>query len=202
MAVSARLPAVLQPVLGALLGLCGWGLIVILPEGPGAVAALLVWTAVTLAEGERGFARWFPRLPLLGTLLAGCTILVRWYALISLQTSSRRLAVGIVAAMTMGPAASIALAWVSRPVDDAAVRRLSVLTTPAALIAIGEGLVAALMCGPRKGIVLTLVAWLLLRLVSYITQWRFRGVRGWDVDAFRVLVETVGLAVIASLRTL
>jgi cobalamin synthase len=202
MAVSGRLPAVLQPVVGALSGLCGWGLIVILPQGPGAVAALLLWTAVTLGEGERGFANWFPRLPLFGTLLAGCTILVRWYALISLQTSSRRLAVGIVAAMTLGPAASVALAWVSRPVDDGALRRLSVLTTPTALIGIGEGVVAALLCGPRIGVVLALVAWLLIRLVSYVAQWRFRGVRGQDLDAFRVVVETVALVVIASLREL
>ncbi len=202
MAVSARLPVVLQPVVGALLGLCGWGLIAVLPQGPGAVAALALWTAATLGAGERGFARWFPKLPLFGTLLAGCMILVRWYALISLQTSGRRLGVGIIAALTLGPAAAVALAWTSRPVDDDAFRRLLPVTTATACVVIAEGVVAALWCGLRIGLVLALVAWLLLRLVLYFTQWRVGGVRGRDLDGFRVLVETASLTVLSSLRDL
>ena len=49
---------------------------------------------------------------------------------------------------------------------------------------------------------LALVAWLLLRLVSYFTQWRVGGVRGRDLEGFRVLVETASLAVLGSLRDL
>lgn len=173
-----------------------------MPHGPGAVAAVVLWTAVTRAAGERGIAGWFPRLPLFGTLLAGCTVLIRWYALISLQTSSQRLAAGAIAAMTLGPAASVILGWVSRPVDQAAFERLSVLTITQTVVASAEGLITALLCGPRIGIVLTLLAWLLIRLVSYGTQWRLGGVRGRDLAALRVLVETAALVVIASLRDL
>jgi hypothetical protein len=192
MALSSRLPAPLVPLSGALLGVFGYGLIALLPRGPGAVAALAMWTAATLAEGERGLARWFPRLPLSGSLLAFCTILVRWYALMSLQ-----LAPGIVAAMALGPAASVALAWVSRPVDDAAFRRLSVLTAPQAAIAMAEGAAMTLFCGVRTGIVLVLVTWLLLRGAAALENWRWGGVRGSDLEAFRVLVETGSLTLLA-----
>lgn len=202
MAVSARIPAILQPLLGALLGLLGAVLILNLPRGPGAVAAVVFWTAATFASGERGFARWFPKLPLFGTLLAACTILLRWYALISLQASSRGLLFAAIAAMTLGPAAAIALGWLSPPVDDAAVRQLSPLTTAATVIAIAQGTIAALAYGLRIGCILLLVVMLLVRQVSAFMKWRRGGVRGSDLDGFRVVVETLALVLAASLHDL
>ncbi len=201
MAVSERFPAVLQPLFGALIGLCGAALIVWLPGGPGAIAALVLWTAVTFARGELGFSRWFPKLPLFGTLLAACTILVRWYALISLQNGARLLP-AVAVATTLGPAAAIALGWVSRPVDDAAFRRLSRLNTQWAVVAIAEGIAAAALCGIRVGLVLVLVCWLVLRLVLWVGRWRIGGVRGSDLEATRVVVETISLVVLSSLREL
>lgn len=201
MAVSARFPEAVQPLFGALLGACGAALVMFLPKEPGAVAAVVLWTAATLAKGELGFSRWFPNLPLFGTLLAGCTILLRWYSLISLQNSGKLL-VPAMAAMALGPAAAIALGWVSRPVDDAAFARLSRLGTVPALIAIAEGSAAALACGLRVGTVVMLITWILLRMISYLAQWRYRGVRGSDLDAARVVVETAALVVLSSLRQL
>jgi hypothetical protein len=115
---------------------------------------------------------------------------------------SLQLTPGIIAAMAVGPAASVALAWISRPVDDAAFRRLSVLTAPQAIVAIGEGIAAALLCGVRTGTVLVLVSWLLLRGVTALVNWRWGGVRGSDLEAFRVVVETTSLTLSASLREL
>ncbi len=201
MAVSARFPEFIQPLFGALLGACGAALIVLLPKGPGAVAAVALWTAASLAKGELGFSRWFPKLPLFGTLLAGCTLLLKWYSLISLQNSGKLWA-PVIAAMTLGPATATALAWVSRPVDDEAFARLSRLGTPSAVIAIAEGCVAALLCGARVGVILVLVMWILLRLVTMLTEWRRRGVRGADIEATRVIAETVALVLVASLRDL
>ena len=196
--MSARFPALLQPLFGALLGVCGTGLVLVLPRGPGAIAALLLWTVAGLAQGELGFSRWLPRLPLFGTLLAGCTILLRWYSLISLENAGR-LFPAVVAAMTLGPAAAIALAWVSRPLDDAAFRRLSVLEIGPALGTMAEGTAGAMLCGVRLGVVLVLVVWLLLRIVTYLRA-RSGGVRGSDLEAFRVVVETTALILLASVR--
>lgn len=201
MAVSARFPEFIQPLFGALLGACGAGLILLLPRGPGAVAALALWTAATLARGELGFSRWFPKLPLFGTLLAGCTILLRWYSLISLENAGR-LWLPVIAAMALGPASAIALGLVSRPVDDAAFERLSRLTTLTAAVAIVEGCAAALLNGIRIGLVLALLCWIVLRIIAYLAEWRHRGVRGSDLEATRVVAETVSLVVLASLREL
>lgn len=200
MAVSERLPAAVQPLAGAVLGLCGCAFVLLLPRGPGAVAAVILWTAVTLAKGERGFARWLPKLPLFGTLLAGCTILLRWYSLISLQGSPARLVTGVVAAMALGPAASVTLAWISRPVDQPAFQRLSVLSTPEAVTAIAEGVAASVACGLQVGSMLIISGYLLVRLMAGFVNWRFAGVRGSDLDACRVVVDTIALVLVSSLR--
>ncbi len=189
MAVSAHLPAVVQPLAGAAIGLCGYGLMIALPGAPGVTTALVFWTAITAAQGERGFAPWLPALPMLGTLIGFSTLLVRWYGLTPLSSQPSR----VVAAMTLGPAAAVALAWVSRPVGDVAFRRLSVLSTPAAVIAITQGVIASLACGMRVGSILIVATYLLVRLWTAFLKRRFGGVRGSDLEAFRVLVETMGL---------
>lgn len=198
MAVSGRLPAVLLPVLGALLGLSGGLLILLLPRGPGAIAALALWTGVTLAQGERGMARWFSRLPLFGSLLAACTVLLRWYSLISLHSPPRPMFAAVIVALMLGQVASVALAWVSRPVDDGAFRRLSKLTTTAAIIALAQGAVAAAWFGPRVGSVLAMGVYLLVRLAEWLLQCRYGGVRALDLEALRVTVETGVLMFVSS----
>jgi hypothetical protein len=128
-------------------------------------------------------------------------LLLRWYSLISLERAGTVVA-GTIAAMTLGPATSVALAWISRPVDPAAVRRLAPITNTTALIAIGEGILAAMLCGIRLGTVLVIVAWLLVRFASTFVRWRFGGVRGSDLEAFRIVVETAAFVLAASLRRL
>lgn len=189
MAVIARLPPIVQPLAGAAMGLCGYGLMVCIPGSPGVIAALAFWTACTMAQGERGFRTWLPAMPMFGTLAGFSTLLVRWYALIPLSHHPK----SIVAAMTLGPAASVALAWVSRPVGDDAVRRLSVLSTTAAIIAIAQGVIAALACGMRLGSILIGFSYLSVRTMTALLKRRFGGVRGSDLEAFRVLFETVAL---------
>jgi hypothetical protein len=199
MAVSARFPPIFQPAAGALAGLCGYALMMLLPRGPGAIAALVLWTAITLAAGERGFARWFPKLPLFGSLLAACTLLLRWYALIWLARLPHLSPLAIVAALALGPAAMIGFAWVSRPADELAFARLLPLTTWEALVAMAEGVAAAFLCGVRVGTVLVLVAWLLFRIVSWYVDLRFGGVRNSDLEGYRILVETASLMLVSSL---
>jgi cobalamin synthase len=171
---------------------------IVLPRGPGAIAALALWTAVTMAEGERGIAQWFPKLPLFGSLLAASTILVRWYALISLATPSRRILAGAAIALAASQAAAVAFGWISRPADEEAVRRLAKLTSAGAIVAMVEGVAALVLCGLQLGPVIAMVLYLLIRVTGGFVRWRFGGLRGRDLEAYRVLAETVALALMAS----
>ena len=199
MAVISRLPPAVWPAAGAALGLCGGLLIVGLPQGPGAIAALVLWTAVTFAAGERGLAKWFPKLPLSGSLIAALTILVRWYALISLHVLSFRILLAVAAALAISQAAAVVLAWIAPPADEAALRRFANLTIPAALIAFAQGLIAAGVFGFPLVIAVLMLAYLFIRLAEWFFHWRFGGLRMQDVDAIRVLVETAILVFLASL---
>ena len=201
MILGIRFPAALLPIIGALFGLCGGLCILVLPKGPGAVAAVTLWTAGTLAAGERGLARWFTKLPLFGSLIGGVTILVRWYALISLHSPSNRMLCSVTASLAIAQAATVALAWVSRPADDAAVKRLAPLTTNAAVIAMALGALALWPFPMPVPVVLGLAAYLSVRLVSWYAAWRFGGVRASDLEAHRVILETACLALLASLLT-
>jgi hypothetical protein len=199
MAVISRLHPAAWPAAGALLGLCGGLLIVGLPQGPGAIAALVLWTATTLAAGERGLAKWFPRLPLSGSLIAALTILVRWYALISLQVLGLRIMLAVAAALAIAQSAAVVLAWVSPPADEAALRRFANLTIPAALIALAQGFIAAWVFGFPLVIAVVMLAYLFIRLAEWFFGWRYGGLRLGDVEALRVLVETAILVFLASL---
>lgn len=176
-------------------------LILLLPRGSAEVAAVLLWTAVTLARGERGIARWFPRLPLFGSLIAAITILIRWYALESLHWYPRQMLASVVACLAMGQASAIALEWISRPVDETAFQRLLGIDTRGAVIAMCEGAAAAFLLGIPLGIATILTAYVLIRVVAWFTAMRCGGIRGLDPDALRVLFETTSLAVLAGVIT-
>src|SRR5690348_11142966 len=106
---------VFVPLAAAALGAAGALFVLFLPHGVGATAAVVFWTLAILARGERGIARWFPRLPIFGSLLAACTLLIRWYALASLRGLTVLLAA--IVAHELAAAGAIALAWLARPVD-------------------------------------------------------------------------------------
>ncbi len=180
------------------MGFCGGALIILLPRGPGAIAALILWTAATLAAGERGFARWFPKLPLFGSLLAASTILVRWYSLMSLSSSDRRVLASSAIALAAAQAATVAFGWTSHPADEPAVQRLSRITTTRAVVAVLQGLVALALIGAQIGAVIGIVLYLLIRLIGGLARWRFGGARGLDLEAYRVLAETAALMIMAS----
>lgn len=199
MAVISRLPPAVLPAAGAALGLCGGLLMIRWPEGPGAVAALALWTGVTLAAGERGLARWFPKLPLSGSLIAAMTILVRWYALISLHSPAGRLLVSVAAALAIAQSASVLLAWISPPGDEGAVRRYADLGMPAVAAASVQGIAAAVLLGMPAAVVVALAAYVFIRLASWFLEWRFGGARVADVEAHRVLAETGVLFLMASM---
>lgn len=195
----AKLPWIVTPLAAAVLGLLGGVLMVVLPRESGAVVALALWTAVTLAAGERGLSHLFPKLRLFGGLLAACTILLRWYALLSLATTTGWLLTAIVAALTAAQAASVALAWVSPPADPSAVSRIAGLTTTVAIAAMAQGAAAVALLGPRLGVLVIVGSYLLVRIGSAFFKWRFAGVRGSDIETFRVLCETALLVLLASL---
>ncbi len=152
--------AILLPILGLALG----AMAVPLAKFPIAIAVL--WTAAALLPQDRGNPT-----ALITTLLASGVI--RWYAVDNFAGQDRIAA--FLAMQTIPRATTIALAWVSRPVEDgAAYEFMAALSTPAALVAIIIGLAAAALCGVRTGIVLVLGAYLIARVVQWLV-YRSRG---------------------------
>jgi hypothetical protein len=74
--------------------------------------------------------------------------------------------------------ATIALAWVTRPVDSLAVQFARTLNTPFAIGAILIAAVASLSFGPYPGTVLVLSGYVLVRLLKSLFDWRSGGVSG------------------------
>ncbi len=187
--------AVFLPLAAAAFGAAGALLVLTLPRSAGATAAVMFWTAVTLARGERGIVRWFPALPAFGSLLAAGTILIRWYALASLH-DLRVVLAGIVA-HELAAAAAVALAWLARPADAEADRRLAGLNSASAVIVFMQAGIVVSFTGVRLALILSLIAYLLVRLVLAFVNWRYHGVRWSDLNATFVLLSTVALAALS-----
>jgi cobalamin synthase len=187
--------AVFLPLVAAAFGAAGALLVLLLPHSAGATAAVIFWAAVTLARGERGIVRWFPKLPAFGSLLAACTILIRWYALASLH-DLRVVLAGIVA-HELAAAGAVALAWLARPADAEADRRLVGLNSASAVIVFMQAAIVVAFTGVRLALILTLVAYLVVRLILAFVNWRYHGVRWSDLNATFVLLSTVALAALS-----
>jgi hypothetical protein len=187
--------AVFLPLIAAALGAAGAFFVLVLPPGTGATVAVLTWVAATLARGERGVARWFPSLRVFGSLLAAGAVLLRWYSLAALPRSHVLLAA--IAAFEMAAAGAVALAWLARPADDAAARRLASLNTRAALIVFAQAAIVIAFTGPRMAAVLVLVVYVVVRLLLAFVVWRFGGVRWSDLHAASAVIGALELLVLS-----
>jgi cobalamin synthase len=188
--------AVFLPLIAAALGAAGAGLVLLLPPQTGATAAIAFWTAATLARGERGIYRWFPSLPVFGSLLAACTLLLRWYAVVSLPRSHVMLAA--IASHEMAAAGAVALALVARPADEETSERHASLNTMIAMIVFAQAAIVVAFTGLRLALVLALTVYLVVRVLLAFTTWRFGGVRRTDLSAAFVVLSTLELAVLSS----
>jgi adenosylcobinamide-GDP ribazoletransferase len=203
------------PLVGALLGLCGAGLLKALswalPPGAAALGVVLFWVLVTGALHEDGLADCADafrahrspdiiheilkdsRIGAFGALALIFSIGLRWQALTSLATPALPL---LVASQTVSRAALVALAWISRPAGDGLGAQFCTrMSTWSALAAVVIGVGAAIFCGLRLGWVIIGLTTLLVFGARRYFQARIGGVTGDCLGALSQVVETAILLV-------
>jgi len=182
------------PLYGAAIGAIGAGiyfgiLYLYLPGGAAAMPIRLdellvaaLWGALAFLPHERR------RFGITSAIAIAAGIAIRWLAIDAL-IPGRTIEV-FVAAQTIPRAAFVAIAWVSRPAGEGTgVGFSSTLTTPAALIAITEGVAAALLCGLRPGLAILAGAYVIIRAVRWFSYRYAGGVNADSFGATQALIE-------------
>src|SRR5580658_722139 len=171
------------PLVGALLGAAGAGVYLIAAPFS-ALACVVFWAAAgrVLHEGRLVYAA------------IALSVLLRWLALDHFAGPS--LLMVCIAAQAIPRAAIVGLTLVSRPTGTGLGYSLSsTLTTPAALAALAQGMLAAFLCGARVGIVLIAGASLIAKLAGEYGYKRRGGVDGDCLGATEQILEIFILAV-------
>jgi len=202
--------AIFFPLVGAILGAAGAGIYIglslALPPTIAALATVAFWTAISGVLHEDGLADVADalragrtqekmlailkdsRIGTYGAVAIVLSILARWQALDHLAFSP--VLEILIAAQAVPRAAIVALAWVSRPAGTGLGQAFaSTLTTPAALIAIAQGILAAFACGLRPGLAIILGSYLILRAARWYFYRRIGGVNGDCLGAAEQFVE-------------
>jgi adenosylcobinamide-GDP ribazoletransferase len=202
--------AALFPLVGAMLGVAGAEIFVTAARAiPVSLAALLTvafWVLISGVLHEDGLADVADalragrsqesmlailkdsRIGTFGAVAIVLSFLARWQAIEQLGDS--RVIQIFVAAQAVPRAAMVALAWISRPVGTGlGLAFSSTLTTPAALIAIVQGIVAAFLCGPRSGIVIVAGSYAVIRVARWYFYRRIGGVNGDCLGATEQILE-------------
>lgn len=182
------------PLAGAVLGAAGAGIYLaaahVLPSSVSALLTIVFWTAASAALHQRPAG-------ISGAMVLGVSAVVRWQALDRVVQTPGLLIVCI-AAQCVPRSALIVMAWTSRPAGTGWAYELSSkLTTPAALIALAQGLAAALLCGLRGGVVIILGSYVIARLARAYSYKRIGGVSGQSLGLTEQLIEVFILAFFA-----
>jgi adenosylcobinamide-GDP ribazoletransferase len=202
--------AALFPLVGAMLGAAGAFIYLETAKAiPGSLAALLTvafWTLISGIMHEDGLADVADalragrtqekmlailkdsRIGTFGAVAIVLSFIARWQAVE--QIGDPRILQILIAAQAVPRAAMVALAWVSRPVGAGlGMAFASTLTTPAALIAIAQGVAAAFLCGPRVGIVIVAASYAVIRIARWYFYRRIGGVNGDCLGATEQILE-------------
>jgi cobalamin synthase len=188
---------ILLPLFGAAIGAMGAGIY---------FAVLHLWgmdvargaTALTIKLDELlvatlwGALAFLPRerrsIGVAGAVTVAASIAIRWLAIDAL-VPGRTIEV-FIAGKTVPRAAMVAIAWASRPSGEGAGFEFSsALRTPAALIAIAEGVAAALLCGLRPGLAILAGAYVIIRAVRWFSYRYGGGVNANSFGATQLLIE-------------
>lgn len=209
--------AVLFPLVGALLGAAGAGLLILLePHFPVNLRTLLViafWVAVTGAFHEDGLADVADacradrsreqmleimkdsRVGTFGSVALILSLGLRWQGLVGLTLDPLP---ALVAVMTLSRSAIVVLARIAEPATDGMGSMFARnVTTYVALIAVAQGLLAAVWCGPRAGVAMVGVTGAILLLSRAYFRRRIGGVTGDSLGATSQAVETGLLILLA-----
>ena len=202
--------AIFFPLVGAMIGAAGAGIFLVLSRViPLSIAALIVvafWTAISGVLHEDGLADSADafragrsrekmaailkdsRIGTYGAVAIVLSIIARWQAIEHIY--SVNIFAAFVAAQATPRAAIVALAWVSRPAGSGLAQMFaSTLTTPAAVIAIAQGIAAAFACGLRPGLTIVLGSYLILRVAQWYFYRRIGGVNGDCLGATEQVLE-------------
>jgi hypothetical protein len=185
---------ILLPLYGAAIATIGAGIYfaILYLYLPGEAIALPIKLDELLVSALWGALAFLPHerrsIGLAGASTFVASIALRWLAIDAL-VPGRTIEV-FIAAQTVPRAAMVAIAWASRPAGEGAGFGFSsALTTPVALIAIAEGVAAALVCGLRPGLAILAGAYVIIRAVRWFS---YRYVGGVDANSFgatQLLIE-------------
>ena len=206
--------AIFFPLVGAVLGAAGAGIYLgasrALPLSLASLATVAFWAAISGVLHEDGLADVADalragrtqekmlailkdsRVGTFGVVAVVFSVLARWQALEHLSAPRGNVEIWeiLIASQAFPRAGMVALAWVSRPVGTGlGLAFSSTLTTSGALIAIGQGIVAALVCGLRAGLTLIVGGYLIIRLMRAYFYRRIGGVNGDCLGATEQLLE-------------
>jgi adenosylcobinamide-GDP ribazoletransferase len=202
--------AALFPLVGAILGAAGAFIYLEAAKViPGSLAALLTvafWTLISGTMHEDGLADIADalragrtqekmlailkdsRIGTFGAVAIVLSFVARWQAVE--QIGDPRILQILIAAQAVPRAAMVALAWISRPVGTGlGLAFASTLTTPSALLAIAQGILAAFLSGPRAGIVIVAGSYAVIRIARWYFYRRIGGVNGDCLGATEQILE-------------
>jgi adenosylcobinamide-GDP ribazoletransferase len=202
--------AIFFPLIGAILGAAGAGIYLAavraLPPSLAALLTVAFWAGISGVLHEDGLADVADamragrtqekmlailkdsRIGTFGAVALLISVLARWQAIEHVETA--RLLEVCVAAQAVPRAALGALAGVARPVGTGlALAFCSTLTTPAAIAAIVQGVLAAFLCGVRPGLIIVIGTYLILRLARWYFYRRIGGVNGDCLGATEQVLE-------------
>jgi len=206
--------AALFPLVGGMLGAAGAGIFLLasaaFPVSIAALATVGFWVVISGVLHEDGLAdvadavragrsrdRMLAilkdsRIGTYGAVAVLLSVLARWQALESLATP--RVLEVLIASQAVPRAAIVAMAWCSRPAGSGLGAALaSTLGTPAALVAIAQGAVAALLCGWRPGLIL--IAGSVL-VVQALRGWFYRRLGGVNGDCLGFTEQVLEILVL------
>jgi adenosylcobinamide-GDP ribazoletransferase len=213
--------AMFFPLVGAGIGAAGaavyLGALRVLPNSLAALATVAFWAATSGVLHEDGLADAADafragrseesmlailkdsRIGTFGAVAIVLSVIARWQAVQLLSTSA--VVEVFIAAQAVPRAAMVGLAWVSRPAGTGlGAAFASTLTTPAALIALAQGVIAAGLLGLRPAVAIALGAYLVVRAARWYFYRRIGGVNGDCLGATEQILE-IFILVLFTCRT-
>lgn len=171
--VPAGRAAIFFPLAGAMLGAVGAGIYLIAAPSVAAILTVGFWTVISRGR--------------IGTVGMVLSVIARWFAL----EHTAHVVEACIASQTVARAGMVALAWVSRP--SGTELTYSTLSTPAALVAMAQGIAAAFLCGLRPGIAILGGAYLIIRLARWYSYRRIGSVNSAGLNSTEQLLEVLVL---------